>query len=65
MATAPPSCNGAAAGAVTWTYFAGADPLPTAGVRFFGLNQNGTIYQSAASVVVTQTGVPPGAIPVQ
>ncbi len=62
---APASCNGAAAGTVTWTYFAGADPTPGAGTRFFGLNQGGTIYQSTAQVVVTQMGAPPGAVPVQ
>ena len=64
-AGAPASCNGAAAGAVTTTYFVGADPTPGAGARFFGTNQGGTIFQSTAQVVVTQNGMPAGATPIQ
>ena len=65
-AGAPASCNGAAAGAVVSTYFAGATPAAGGGARFFGTNQGGTIYQSlTAAVVATQTGAPAGATPIQ
>ena len=64
-AAAPASCNGAAAGTVVSTYFAGADPAAGGGVRFFGTNQGGTIYQSTAAVAVTQNGAPAGAAPIQ
>ena len=64
-AGAPASCNGAAAGTVAGTYFAGASPTAGPGARFFGTNQGGTIYQSTAAVVVTQNGAPAGATPIQ
>ena len=64
-AGAPASCNGAAAGTVVSTYFAGADPTAGGGARFFGSNQGGTIYQSTAAVAVTQNGAPAGATPIQ
>lgn len=62
---APASCNGQAAGTVVSTYFVGAVPLAGGGVRFFGTNQGGTIYQSTAAVAVTQNGAPAGATPIQ
>src|SRR5687767_9845449 len=40
-ASAPASCNGAAAGTVVSTYFAGAAPAAGGGTRFFGANQGG------------------------
>ena len=62
----PASCNGAPAGATTLTYFVGADPVDAfAGVRHFGANQGGAIYQSVAAVAVTQTGPPAGATAIQ
>ena len=64
-AGAPVSCNGAAAGTVVSTYFAGASPAVGGGSRFFGTNQGGTIFQSTAAVPVTQTGAPAGATPIQ
>ena len=64
-AGAPASCNGLAAGAVVGTYFAGGAPTAGGGTRFFGTNSGGTIYQSTAAVVVTQTGVPAGAQAIQ
>ena len=64
-AGAPASCNGAAAGTVATTFFTGADPTAGAGARFFGSNQGGTIFQSTASVVVTQNGAPAGSTPIQ
>jgi prepilin-type N-terminal cleavage/methylation domain-containing protein len=64
-AGAPASCNGAAAGTVVSTYFVGAAPTAGAGVRFFGTNQGGTIYQSTAAVAVTQNGAPAGATAIQ
>ena len=57
-------CNGGAAGSSVLTYFVGADPVD-AGNRFFGTNSSQTIYQSPAQVVVTQTGIPTGATPIQ
>ena len=60
---APTSCNGAA---VVTTYFVGADPNPGGGVRHFGTNQGGTIYQATAAIAVTQSGAPGGsATPIQ
>ncbi len=59
---APVSCNG---GAVVSTYFVGANPNPGGGVRFFGTNQGGTIYQATAQMPVTQNGAPTGAAPIQ
>lgn len=64
-AGAPASCNGQAAGTVVSTYFVGGAPTAGAGVRFFGTNQGGTIYQSTAAVAVTQNGAPAGADPIQ
>ena len=61
----PTSCNGAAAGALASTCFVGANPLPGGGTRFFGTNQNGTIFQSTSAVAVTQTGPPAGSTPIQ
>ncbi len=63
---APASCNGAAAGTVATTYFAGADPATAGGGRFFGTNQSGTIFQSLTGAVPpTQAGTPQGATPIQ
>ena len=62
---APAACNGAAAGTVVTTYFVGADPTAGGGARFFGTNQGATIYQSTATVPVTQNGAPAGATPIQ
>ena len=64
-AGAPASCNGAAAGTVVSTLFVSAAPTPGGGVRFFGTNQGGTIYQSTSAVPVTQNGAPAGANPIQ
>ncbi len=65
-AGAPASCNGAAAGTVVSTYFAGAAPAAGGGARYFGTNQGGTIYQSmTAAVAPTQSGAPAGATPIQ
>ena len=64
-AGAPASCNGVAAGATVSTYFVSAAPTAGGGVRFFGTNQGGTIYQSTAAVAVTQNGAPAGANPIQ
>ncbi len=60
-----PSCNGVAAGASVSTYFVSASPLAGGGVRFFGTNQGGTIYQSFATVPVAQNGAPAGVTPIQ
>ncbi len=65
VAGAPASCNGAAAGAVVATYFAGASPVGGGGSRFFGTNQGGTIFQSTEVVPVTHAGAPAGSTPIQ
>ena len=62
---APASCNGIAAGGVVSTYFVSASPASGGGVRHFGTNQGGTIYQGTGPVAVTQNGAPPGAAPIQ
>ena len=62
---APASCNGVAAGGVVTTYFVGASPASGGGVRHFGTNQGGTIYQATGPVAVTQNGAPAGAAPIQ
>ncbi len=59
------SCNGAGAGTLVGTYYVGADPLSSGGIRFFGMNQGGTIYWSTAAIPVTQFGAPAGAQAVQ
>lgn len=64
-AGAAPSCNGVAAGNLVSTYYAGADPISSGGVRFFGMNQGGTIYQATAALPVTQNGAPAGGQTVQ
>ena len=57
---APATCNGLAAGQTVSTYFVGADLVQlTLGMsRYFGVNANGTIYQSTVRVPVTLTGSP-------
>ena len=60
-----PSCNGVAAGANVSTYYVGASPLAGGGVRFFGTNQGGTIYQSFGTVPIAQNGAPAGVSPIQ
>ena len=64
-AGAGPSCNGVPAGNLVWTYYVGADPIANGGIRFFGMNQGGTIYQATAALPVTQNGAPPGSQIVQ
>jgi prepilin-type N-terminal cleavage/methylation domain-containing protein len=57
-APAPVSCN---ATPVVMTYWASAVPVTagSTGVRFFGGNQNGTVFQSSALIPPTQTGPAP------
>ena len=61
----PASCNGAGAGTLGTTYYVGADPVESGGIRFFGMNQGGTIYWSNATIPVTLSGAPAGAQVVQ
>lgn len=61
----PASCNGAAAGTLVSSFWASASPAPGGGVRFFGLNQGGTIYQHTAAMTPTQIGAPSSGTPVQ
>jgi prepilin-type N-terminal cleavage/methylation domain-containing protein len=56
------SCNGLAAGQSLSTYFVGADLLAGANgsvSRYFGVNQNGAIYQSRARIASFLAGAPP------
>jgi type IV pilus assembly protein PilE len=57
------SCNGLAAGQSLLTFFVGADRLTLVGnqtvVRYFGVNQNGVIYQSPARIASFLAGPPP------
>jgi prepilin-type N-terminal cleavage/methylation domain-containing protein len=57
------SCNGLAAGQSLDTYFVGADLLTASGnrsvSRYFGVNQNGIIYESRARIASFLTGAPP------
>jgi prepilin-type N-terminal cleavage/methylation domain-containing protein len=57
------SCNGLAAGQSLSTYFVGADLLVAGGnrtvSRYFGVNQNGLIYESSARIASFLTGAPP------
>jgi hypothetical protein len=56
------SCNGSAEGALVDTFFVSAMPDGNAtGGRFFGMNQDGTIYESTEPIEVTFTGAPPNA----
>ena len=64
VATAPASCNGAPAGTLVETFFVSAAPVGQAPARFFGMNQDGTIYQSDTTVPVTFAGSPAGGVPV-
>jgi type II secretory pathway pseudopilin PulG len=62
---APASCNGVAAGSLVWSYYVGADPIPGGGIRFFGMNQGGTIYTAPAQLPVTQSGQPAGSTAIE
>jgi type IV pilus assembly protein PilA len=58
----PAACNGAAP--VT-TYWASADPATpgSTGVRFFGGNQNGTVFQQSNGLAITPTQTGPAPAP--
>lgn len=66
-ASAPPSCNGLAAGAVVQGYYATAAPSAGGGQRSFGTNTMGTIFSqtTAAALAMTDTGYPAGSAPLQ
>src|SRR5579862_1861888 len=54
VATAPATCNGAAAGAVVANYLAVADPQSwgTSGNRHFGTSEAQTIFQNTANTAI-------------
>jgi type II secretory pathway pseudopilin PulG len=60
FASAPPSCNGLAAGAAGQGYKAGADPTEPTNPRFFGTNANNVIYEDAATLfpAMPESGAP-------
>jgi type IV pilus assembly protein PilA len=58
------ACNGAAAGVLGSGYWAIAD-APDASMRYFGTNTTGTIFTAAATLAMTDTAAPAGALPIQ
>jgi prepilin-type N-terminal cleavage/methylation domain-containing protein len=65
VASSPASCNGSDPGMLVSTYFVGGEPVGGEGARFFGTNQEGTIYESTAAIPPTQTGAPDNATPIR
>lgn len=67
--TAKKTCNGLAAGAAAVTFFVGADLLQAKNgmvSRYFGINQDGIVYQSRKRVVPFYIGDPKApAVPIQ
>lgn len=65
--SAAASCNGLAAGVSVQGYYATATPIPGGGLRAFGTNTTGTIYQaqSTAAIAMTDTTAPVGATAIQ
>jgi type II secretory pathway pseudopilin PulG len=53
FAGAPGACNGLAPGEAGQGFRAGADPIETGNVRFFGTNSQGTIYEHTSSLFAT------------
>ena len=68
-ATAKTTCNGLAAGQAAVTFFVGADLIQAKNgmvSRYFGINQDGIIYQSKKRVVPFYIGTPKApAVPIQ
>jgi prepilin-type N-terminal cleavage/methylation domain-containing protein len=64
-ASAPASCNGAAAGTVVSTYWVDGAPTAGGGARYFGSNQGSTIYQHTAAMTAVQNGAPASGTPIQ
>ena len=63
VASAPASCNGAAAGTVVSTYLAVADPTTwgTSGNRHFGTSETQTIFQETSNTAISAistSGIP-------
>ncbi len=65
--TAPPTCNGLAAGVTTPSYWATSTPTLGAGTRAFGTNVGGVIWQAtqAAQLAMTDITAPAGATPIK
>lgn len=61
FASAPPSCNGLAAGAAGQGYAATADPAEQFSARFFATNATNQIYENTASFfgAMPEAGEPP------
>jgi hypothetical protein len=66
---APATCNGVAAGTTAPGYAVVADQLeaPSTGVRFFGSNADGVIYEDGKSLGLTmpEGGAPPAGAPLK
>lgn len=61
-AKARATCNGVAAGKALSTFYVGADLVQTTGgmtARYFGVNQNGLLYESTKRIAAFYTGAPP------
>ena len=56
---APQGCNGLQPNRAVRNYFVSAYPIIRDGSRYFGTNQEGTIYQSSRWVRITYQGSPP------
>ena len=63
--SAPPSCNGGAAGTGVPTYFLGTSPIGSSGTKFYGANQAATIFEGDSALPPTEIGPPPGGTPIQ
>jgi prepilin-type N-terminal cleavage/methylation domain-containing protein len=65
VASTVTACNGA--GVPVQTYWIGAAPATpgSTGVRYFGGNQNGTVWQDPALLAPVQTGAPASGTPIQ
>jgi prepilin-type N-terminal cleavage/methylation domain-containing protein len=65
--TAPPSCNGLAAGAGAKSFKAGADPNVPTNYRFFAVNSANTIYEDSVSLYVAmpEVGAPAAGHPLE
>ena len=67
VATAPPTCNGLAAGAGSSAFKAGADPNVPTNYRYFAVNAANTIYEDSSTIYagMPEVGVPPAGHPLE
>lgn len=67
LASAPASCNGLPSGTLVTGYVVTATPEPDAGLKAYGLNTSGTIYEAEQTtpLEMSNRGVPTGATALQ